>query len=61
MNDAATDRLADNREWRDRIVARLDEIEARLASIERRQRTAPPNRTRIVDTGSARLADRGPT
>lgn len=61
MNDAATDRLADNREWRDRIVARLDEIEARLASIERRQRTAPPNRTRIVDTGSARLADWWPT
>ena len=61
MNDAATDRLADNREWRDRIVARLDEIEARLASFERRQRTAPPNRTRIVDTGSARLADWWPT
>lgn len=40
MTGAATDRLTDNREWRDRIVARLDEIEARLARLDQAHHVA---------------------
>lgn len=61
MNDAGTDLLADNKDWHVRIAARLDEIEARLDQIDRWQRAGQQNRTRLLDTGSARLADWWPT